>query len=492
MMVSDKLSSNINSNVQNISSCLPSNLNLINRSITIAENIRCNLIFISGIADKKDVHDVIIKPLLDKNVYLSGSGNNVINELLEKYIYCPEVAINNSINIICQEVLNGKCALLIEDLDKAIICNVTSSNYRRISESTTEKSILGSKESFVEDINLNITMLQRKIKNSNLKIEKYVIGQQTNTDVSLLYIKGTIDSLVLEKIKQKISAIKIPAVSYSGILEQLIDDKPFNIFPIGKTTEKPDKVVFDLIEGKAALLIAEYPGALIVPATLMEFFQGTEDYNEKPILANFSRILRFIAMLIVMTLEPIYLTLLYYNPELFPYKLISIVISSRQNIPFPPFIEILAMDLAVEILREGGLRLPNPIGTTLAIVGGIVIGEAATRAGLVSNITLFIVALTVISTFCIPNYQMAITMRFIRFPLLILAQIFGFYGLLIGYYFELVIITKIESFGVPYFSPFIPMRFSDISDTIIRGTIRNIFKKPKSLSPSKKTKQTIP
>lgn len=491
-MFQDKLNADINSNITNISLSLDSNLNLINRTLSIANNVRVVILYLSGIADKNEIQETIIIPLLKQDINLIGSGDILINELINKYIYCSELCTSTSIKSICKEILSGKCVLLVENTDNAIICNVTNPEYRSIMESTTEKSIFGSKESFVENINLNITMLQRKIKNPNLKFEKYVVGEETNTEVSLVYIKGIIDSKVLDKIKQKLSSIKTPAVSYAGILEQLIDDKPYNIFPIAKTTEKPDKVVFDLIEGKAALLIAEYPGALTVPATFVEFFQGTEDYNDKPVLANFSRILRLISILTVMVLEPIYLTLLYYNPELFPYKLISIIITSRQNIPFPPFIEILAMDVAIEILREGGLRLPNPIGTTLAIVGGIVIGEAATRAGLVSNITLFIVALTVISTFSIPNYQMALTIRFVRFPLLILAQLFGFYGLLIGYYFILVIVTKMESFGVAYFSPFVPMRFADLSDTMIRGTIRNVLQQPKSLSPSKKTKQTIP
>ncbi|WP_163193075.1 spore germination protein [Clostridium thermarum] len=485
----DILNTNICSNIKNISSNLPSNANFINRRLIIPENIGCNILYISGIADKTDVQEIVLKPLLNTNIYLSSNSNTLVEELIEKKIYSSEVTVSSSIKNICSEIMNGKCAILLDNVDKAVICNVTSSKYRNITESTTEKSIFGSRESFVENIDLNLTMLQRKLKNPDFKIEKYTVGNKTNTEVALTYIDGIIDPLVLSNIKSKLLTISTPILSSSGMLEQLFDDKPCNIFPMAKTTELPDKTMSDLVQGKAAIFIAETSSALIIPATFIEFFQGSEDYTDNSIISSFSRLLRLISIITVIILEPIYLTLLIHNPELFPYKLISVVISSRQNIPLPPFLEIFAMDLAVEILREGGLRLPNPIGTTLAIVGGIVIGQSATKASLVSDITLFIVALTVISTFIIPNYQMTLTIRFIRFPLLILAQIFGFFGLLSGLYLFLVILIKMDNFGVEYFSPFIPMRFSDLADTIIRGPLKKVLSNPKSLHPSKKTKK---
>ncbi|EYE89359.1 hypothetical protein Q428_02680 [Fervidicella metallireducens AeB] len=444
------------------------------------------MIYISGIADKKEIQEIILKPLL--NLPIPNKDIDLIDEVCKRYIYASDITTTNSIKTICSEVLNGKCAILIDGSDKAILCDVKSSNYRAIQESTTEKSILGSKEAFVENIEINITMIQRKIKNPNLKTENFIIGTETNTQIAITYIDGIIDPKVLDKIKTKLLNISVPIINSSGFIEQLLDTRWYNIFPIAKTTEKPDKVALDLVKGKAAILIAEYPGALVVPGTFLEFFQGAEDYSDKVVIASFSRLLRLIAIITIIILEPIYLALLYYNPELFPYELISIIISSRQNIPLPPLLEIFAMDLAVEILREGGIRLPTPIGTTLAIVGGIVIGESATKAGLVSNITLFIVAMTVISTFLIPNYQMTLSIRFIRFPLLLLAQLFGFLGILSGLYFFILILTKMDNFGVEYFSPFMPMRLSDIYDTIIRGPLNKVLKPPKSLQGSNRTK----
>ncbi|SEF52689.1 GerA spore germination protein [Caloramator fervidus] len=480
----EKLTKNIYSNLDVISANVPSNLNFIKREIIFKEH-KCYILFISGIADKNVIEETIIKPLLTIKNHIKSE--NLLDDMPKKYIFSSDINVTNSIPDICYELLNGKTVILVENYDTALVCNTINDNYRQIQESTNEKSIYGLRESFTENLNLNLTILQRKVKNPNLKFERYIVGDKIKTELVLAYIDGIIDPLVLTNIKSKITNINAPALISTGFLEQFLDYRHYNIFPLTKSTERPDKVVFDLLEGKAAIFIAESPTVLILPATFLEFFQGFEDYSERTIIANFSRIMRFIAIITIMILEPIYLVLLIYNPELFPYKLMSLIISSRQNIPLPPLLEILAMDVAVEILREGGIRLPNPVGTTLAIVGGIVIGESATKAGLVSYVTLFIVAITVISTFIIPNYQMALTIRFIRFPMLILGQMFGFFGLLIGFYFSLIQLTKLETFGVPYFSPATPFRFSDIIDSIIRLPLNKILVEPKSLKPSKKS-----
>ncbi|SKA78600.1 GerA spore germination protein [Caloramator quimbayensis] len=487
--MADMLSTNISENFNIISSNIPSNFNFIKREIYIGENILCYILYISGLSDKNDIQETIIKPLLSSTISASDSFEGISQDLIKKYIYCPEVEATTSIKKICTEILSGKSIILIDGHIYAIICNTVSSKYRQIQESTTEKSIQGSKESFVENIDVNISLLQRKIKSSEFRMERFTIGEKTNTEIVLTYVNNIIDPKVLENIRTKIINISTPAILSLGFLEQYFDDNQYNIFPMSKVTEKPDKAAFDLLEGKAAIFISESPSALIVPATFIEFFQGFEDYSDKTVIASFSRILRFIAIITIIILEPIYLILLYYNPELFPYGLTTVIISSRQNIPLPPLLEILAMDLAVEILREGGIRLPNPIGTTLAIVGGIVIGDSATKAGLVSYATLFIVAITVISTFIIPNYQMALTIRFLRFPLLILGQLFGFFGLLIGLYLIIIILVKLENCGISYFAPLSPVRFTDMYDVIIRAPLKKVLVQPRSLRPSKKTKK---
>lgn len=482
-MIEQVLVNDYDKNLTIISDFVAYNTNFIRREILINDKYKAYILFINGLADKKYIEESIIKPLL----YMVKDEINTEDDLYsltKKYIISSDIRLTNNAKDIGEDILSGKTAILIDGISSSIIIDTTSSNYRAIEESTSEKSVLGSRESFTESLELNITLIQRKIKNPNLKIERFVVGEKTRTQAALLYIDDVIDKELLTNIKNRINSIKPPEMLTTGIFEQFIENRPLNLFPQAKNTERPDKVVFDLLEGKVAIFIAESPSALIVPVLFAEFFQGFEDYSERIIIANFSRIMRFLSVITVLILGPIYLTLLLYNAELFPYKLMIAITDSRTGIPLPPFLEILAMEVAIEILREGGIRLPNPVGTTLAIVGGIVIGEAATKANLVSHATLFIVAITVVSTFLIPNYQMALCIRFLRFPLLILAQLFGFFGILIGFYILLIALVKLDSFGIPYFAPLAPSRFKDFGDLFIRDSIKKTLNEPVSLKPS--------
>ena len=476
-MKQEVLKKDIAKSIEIISSKIASNTNFVKREILIKGNINCCILYMKGISDNKYIEEIILKPLLLHIESPMEKSNISAREIAKKYILSSDIEFESNIENLIYFISSGKCVILVDGSAEAIVCSAKSDAYRSIDESRSEKSVLGTRESFVENLDLNIAMIQRKIQNPNLKIEKYKIGNKTKTDVVLTYIEGVIDQQVLSEIKKRINEIKTPAMLTTGILEQLIEKKTFSIFPQCKNTERSDKVVFDLLEGKAALFVAETPAALVVPAVFIEFFQSIEDYSERTILSNFSRLMRFIALVTVLILEPIYLVLLSYNPGLLPYKLILVIISSRQGIPLPPILEILAMDIAIEILREGGLRLPSPVGTTLAIVGGIVIGDAAVSAHLVSNMTLFIVAITAVSTFLIPSYEMTLSIRFLRFPLIILAQAFGFLGLLAGLFMLIVIIIDLESFGIPYFSPMAPQRIKDdLRDTMVRAPLKESLK----------------
>ncbi|SHF48690.1 spore germination protein [Caloramator proteoclasticus] len=482
-MIEQILVEDFNKNLTLISNFVAQNSNFIKKEILINSKINAYVLFIDGLADKNYVEEAIIKPFLYK-VDIDIKKEEDLYEASKKYLFISSFRLNNNAKDIGAEILSGKTAVIVDGIKSAMIIDTINPKYRDIQESTSEKSILGIRESFTENIDLNITLIQRKIKSPNLKIERFVVGEKTRTECALVYLEDVIDKELLNTIKSRVLTLKAPAMLTTGVFEQFIERRPFNLFPQAKNTERSDKVVFDLLEGKAAIFVAESPTALIVPATFIEFFQGFEDYSERLIIANFSRIARFIAVITVLILGPIYLTLLLYNAELFPYQLMMVIIDSRKGIPLPPFLEILAMELCIEILREGGVRLPNPVGTTLAIVGGIVIGDAATKANIVSHATLFVVAITVVSTFLIPNYQMALSIRFLRFPMLVLAQLFGFYGILVGFYILLVALVKLDSFGIPYFSPMAPSRFKDFGDVFVRDNIRKIFNEPVSLKPS--------
>ncbi|MCX7951666.1 MAG: spore germination protein [Clostridiales bacterium] len=478
----DSLSKNIYHNLEKILTHIPNTSTLIKREFLINKKTKAMIIYISGLTNRQDIERHILTPLISITEDIETLPNP-IEHIIQNYISIPEVKTIDNFDNITMEIYRGKSLIIIDKINKAILCETSNVPHRSIQESNVEKTLRGGRECFVENLEINLALLQNKIKSTKLRIENYVLGSENKADAALIYMDGIIDPIILNNIKVKLAKLKdIPYVLCTGYIEQLIEDAPLCFFPHAKNTEKPDKVVSDLLQGKAAILISGAPYALIVPALFIEFFQGFEDYSQRILTSTFVRLTRILSALVVLVATPMYLTVLNYNSELIPVKLMKIIYDSRLGIPFPPFIEILIMELSVELLREGGLRLPTPIGQTLGIVGGIVIGDAAVRAGLVSPTTLVVVATTVIASFLIPNYEMALSIRFIRFPMLILAQLFGFLGVIVGFYLLIVILINSESFGVPYFAPFAPLKIPDMKDAIIRFPLKDLQRKPDILT----------
>lgn len=482
-----KLSNCLKDNLNIIATNSPLNSNFIVREIILKGNVKCSIIYINGLISQSYLEESIIYPLLF-NIYEDLTiSNNLCSYISQKYISCYEISLTDDVATISFALKHGKSIVLLENNNNCIVCNTSGGSYRSVSESSIEPKIRGGKESFVESLEINLSIIQQKLKNNNLKIENLILGEQSETDVCLIFIENIIDKTTLSIIKNQLYSIKTSYIADTGYILQYMKMNNMTLFPQGKTTECPDTVISNLLKGKAIIMVSGSPQVLIVPVVFMEFFQAFEDYSNNLILANFDRLIRIIGALIVITISPIYLILLKYNAALIPLNLIKTIINSRMGIPLQPFLEVFSMELLIEFLREGGLRLPRPIGQTLGIVGGIVLGDAATKAGLVSPTTLVVLAIGVISTFTIPNYEMSLTIRFIKFPMLILANLFGFLGLISGLYLLLVSLISLDSFGIPYFSPFAPLRTSGLKDSIIRFPLQklkvviNIFKTHKKI-----------
>lgn len=468
------LTSNLDDNINIISSSVPANFNFIKRELILKGELRCFILYISGLAQQEYIENSIVNPLLFQ---IQSPINEIANRtdyIAKRFISSSDVQVTEDVTVISNELKHGKCIILIDNESTVIVCNTTGGSHRDISESNIEKSIKGGREAFIESLEINISLVQQGLKNDHFKMERYVVGEENQADVVLLYLDNAIDPDVLNNIKKSIGSVKARQVLGPGMLNQLFEKFPYSIFPQAKTTEKPIKVISELLQGKAAILTEGNPYALIVPAVFIEFFQDVEDYANRMLLADFDRFLRLLASIIVLTLSSIYLVLLKYNSDLTPLNLIKIITSSRLNIPFPPFVEVIILEILVEVLREGGLRLPTPVGQTLSIVGGIVLGQAATLAGVVSPTTLVIVAITVICTFVIPNYDMALSIRLLRFGMLILTNLFASLGLLLGLQLIIITLIKMDSFGVPYFTPLAPLRFKGLKDAFTRSSIKDI------------------
>jgi spore germination protein len=282
-------------------------------------------------------------------------------------------------------------------------------------------------------------------------------------------------------VENRIKRIDIDSVPESGYVEQLIEDNYLSPFPQVQNTERPDRVVAALMEGRVAILLDGTPFALIVPVTLSMMLQSPEDYYERWIPGTFIRMLRYLAAILALFTPSLYIAFISFHSGLIPTKLAISIIGTRSGVPFPALIEALFMEIAIEILREAGLRLPKPIGPAMGIVGGLIIGEAAVQAGIVSPVLVIVVALTAISSFSIPHYSIGITLRMLRFPAMICAATFGLYGVILFFLLMTSHLVKLKSFGVPYLSPAVPYRLSEWKDLMVRMPLMMMKRRPKML-----------
>lgn len=476
------LTNDLKENIKLISENTPTNFNFKIRELILKGDVKCNVLYIKRISEKEEIEKQIIYPLLFNIDCDIKTLKAKIPYLSQKYLPVSDTEISSDVNQLATALKNGKTLVLIEDENLAIICNTATSSLNDSFETKIEESIRGEKSTFVDFIEINIALIQEKFKNNNLKLEEYVFGEENNSRAVLIYMENIIDPKVLSRLKSRLGTIDMPYIPGTGYLSQFIEKSQFGLFPQSKTTEKPDTVISDILQGKAAILINGCAYAIILPVVFVEFFQAFEDYSNKILLGNFDRLLRILSLFIILTISPIYLVLLEYNADLVPINLIKIIIISRKDIPLPPFLEILTMEVIIEFLREGGLRLPSIVGQTLGIVGGIILGQAAIQAGMVSPTTLIVVTITVIATFVIPNYEMSLSIRVLRFYTLIMALILGFFGIIIALFSIVAYLMNLDSLGIPYFSPFAPMRYKDLKDSVIRGRLKKIERRPKTFN----------
>ncbi|QOR34861.1 spore germination protein [Clostridium sp. 'deep sea'] len=440
------------------------------------------IIYVNGLINKDIIDRDILNPLMlhvNEDILRETTAEYICN----KYVPMSNTEITNDILQVIDSIKSGKTVILIEGIEDFILAGTIGGNFRSITDPPSESAIRGSREGFVENLKTNISIMRRRIKDNKLAIEKFKVGKRSQTDLALLYIEDIVDKDVLNEVRNRINSIDVDYVN--GTLEQFIEDSTYSIFPQVYGTERPDIVNANLMEGRIAILLNGNSYVLTVPAVFIEFFQAVEDYHQRTIVASFARFLRIIAVIIVITLPSIYLSLLSFNVELIPVKFVNPIVMSREGIALSPFLEILLMEVVVEFLREGGLRLPPKVATTLSIVGGIIIGDAVVTSKIASPTTLLIIGVSVVASFLIPNYDMSLSIRFLRFPMLILANTLGFLGIATGCFFLIVHLFSLESFKVPYLS----FSRSDLKDVFIRAPLWMMNKRPKAIPNNNENRQ---
>ncbi|WP_282942486.1 spore germination protein [Paenibacillus sp. RC67] len=386
-------------------------------------------------------------------------------------------------------LLSGNSILMLEGSPQALSICTKDLTARTVEEPNVQSVVRGPREGFTEVLRWNTAMLRRKIKDRRLWMETTSIGSVTKTDVSVIYIQNIVNETVLQEVRQRLSTIDIDAILESNYIEEQIKDKRYTPFPTLFNTERPDVIAAGLMEGRVAILVDGTPFALLVPALFTQFFQSSEDYYQPADFSSFIRLLRFLAFGLALLTPSFYIAITTFHQEMLPTTLLYNLASQREGVPFPAFIEAIMMEVTFEILREASVRMPRTVGQSISIVGTLVIGQAAVEAGLVSAAMVIVVSITAISNFVLPAFNLGITIRIIRFMLMMLAASFGLFGIFLGIIVIVVHLCGVTSFGVPYMSPLAPFQLTDQKDTLIRMSFPKFLTRPKMLHPKNLVRQ---
>lgn len=395
----------------------------------------------------------------------------------------------SDLKLINEKILSGHIFIqLSENDDNGLLIHAALVKERQIAPPEVEFSVIGPKEAFVESIDTNINLIRKRIPCVELQIMKLSVGKITKNKVAVIHLSGIANEENVNTVVQRIENITIDQIIDSSFINQLICDNHNSLFPQLLDTERPDRVAAVLAEGKVVILVDGSPHALIGPTTLVEFFSAFEDYFLNSHIASIFRLIRVFAVMFSILITPIYVGALTHHFELIPTAVLATLITSRAQVPLPPILEALFLELTIELLREAGARLPTKVGQTIGIVGGIVIGTASVEAGLTSSVLLIIVALAALASFTTPVYQMGNTIRLIRFPFLILAHVWGLVGIVLCFCYLLVHLIRLTSLGRPFLEPVFPLRIADFKDTLIRLPMAWQAKRPIELMVKNKTR----
>ena len=439
-----------------------------------------------------------------------NAGNNLINVLGRMLAYLETLSQEQLIEAVkgnafalsdaeayaymedaIRGVLIGDAVFFVDGVDTAL--KMPDQGYPKmgISKSEAEKVVRGSDESFSESEKANTALIRKRIRNTKLKVKEFQVGVRSFTNVAIVYIEDLAEDFLVEEIHRRLTAYDIDGVMDSGVMEQLAEESWISPFPQFQSTRRPDRAAMEVLNGKVVVLVDNSPVALLLPTDVNSFLKTTDDYYNRFYMATFARVIRYVAAFFALTLPGLYLAVTNFHTQILPTPLLLSFSKARSGVPFPAALEVLLMELSFELIREAGVRLPGTMGNTIGIVGGLIIGQAAVEANLVSPIVVIVVAFTALCSFAIPNEEFAFSFRILKFLLIALSAWFGFFGFLIGLFLVLVHMASLKSFDVPYLSPYVGAQlneYQDEKDSVVRFPLCMLWKRPMYAKESERVK----
>ena len=451
--------------VDEIKKAFGSSTDLIIRPFII-DNREITLVMSEVLGSSSYVNDFILRRLLT----IKFQSDNIGSELLN-FIPTNNGKILNKLSDMTDYICMGFALILFNDneSEKAIAIEARATVDRGIGEVNNEASITGSKDAFNENFNTNIGLIRRRIRDCNLYVDGMFVGKSSKTKIGILYMNNIAIKKNVDNIKNKLKKINVDGIIDSGNLKSYLDSKTNFFFPTITSTERPDKVAQALLEGKIAIVSDNSPFVLITPTFFVDYLHTSDDYYEKAINTSFIRIIRFLALFIAIFTPALYIALTTHNQDILPLSLFLNFMEQRESVPFSALIEALFMSISFEILRESDIRKPASMGTSVSILGGLILGDAAVSAGIISPIMIIVISISAISGLAFSSVEMIYALRWWRFILLFLAMFFGLFGIFVGFIILLASLVTTSSLSLPYLAPFSPFIKEEIKDTIIKG-----------------------
>jgi spore germination protein len=465
-----KLSTELKETVASVNNIVGESDDVVQRDFFIGDR-SATLFYIIGLCDKDSIEVHVLRPLIRMTEQETKeiASADIIEYLRKDVITLGSSSAHESFDEAIPKLMEGNAMLIIDGTDKLIILDVKSRKERSVEEPQSEVLIRGPRDGLIEDIQTNITLIRKRIRDPNLTIQIGELGRRSKKKFALIYLKGVANDDIIDEFRYRVSCIDIDDVAETGVIEQLIEDDVFSPFPQMVHTERPDRCASGIMNGYIILLLDGTPFALKGPASIHQLLKSPEDYYERWLIGSLVRFLRYVAAFIAVFLPALYIAMVSFHQGMIPTILTLSLAGSREGVPFPAYIEAFIMEITFELLREAGNRLPRPIGQTIGVVGGLVIGDAAVRAGIVSPVMVIVVAITAIASFAMPTYSVGISFRIIRFIMMAAAAAFGLFGIMIVYICINIHLVGLRSFGSYYLSPFAPYRFRDWLDLVIRA-----------------------
>ena len=491
-ITTELIGSSISANLEKVKQKTGNSPDIITRNLKISQNpeIKTTILYVQGLIDNPSVTDFLIESIM-KNPHLKEKllPQEAFEVISKEVVSIGGIESVTDWKQLFLSLLSGDSIIFVDGINMALVASTKGGERRSIQEPSTNSVVRGSREGFTESNVINIALVRRIINSPDLWIESMKIGTVTKTDVSIMYINGIAKEGIVEEVKKRLKGINFDSILESGYIEQLVEDQVMTPFPTLDHTERPDKVAGNLLEGRVAIFVNGTPFVLVAPALFIQFFQSVEDYFARFDIVSSIRFLRVFIFFISLITPSLYVAATTFHQEMIPTKLLVIIAAQRETVPFPAVIETFIMEITFELLREASIRMPKAIGSTMSIVGALVIGQTAVEAGIVSPAMVIIVSITAIASFATPSYAITISARLLRFVFIICAGVLGLYGIILVFFVVVVHLCSLRSFGVPYMSPLAPLNPEGLGDTFFRRPMWAFKDRPKFLSSNNNLKR---